>query len=175
MLCVGSSLAVLVIGRIFQGLSAAIVGAVGLALLADTACPKHIGQVMGYVSLASNVAGLIAPLLGGVVYGIGGYYAVFAMCFGLVGVDIAFRSAMIEKKAAALWLDCPEISAGMMPSTTMAEVIDYDRGRNTSSGPVWSHNQAGVQCSSEAVLPLPEKQDYTRLEPSPSYRQSSLF
>ncbi|MCJ1385197.1 hypothetical protein MMC17_008318 [Xylographa soralifera] len=159
MLCVGSSIAVLAIGRIFQGLSAAVVGVVGLALLADTAGPEHIGQVMGYVSLASNVAGLIAPLLGGVVYGKGGYYAVFAMCFGLVGVDIVFRFVMIEKKVAAHWLDSPEIVTGTIPPTSVAGGIEDDREGNSSLGSTGFHNQAGIQCLTEATLPLPEKQD----------------
>ena len=103
MLCVGSSIPILAFGRVLQGLSAAAVGIVGLALLADTAGPEHFGQIMGYVSLASNVAGLVAPLLDGVVYAKGGYYAVFAMCFGLIGFDITFRLAIIEKKSAAQW------------------------------------------------------------------------
>ena len=159
MLCVGSTLAVLAIGRIFQGLSAAVVGIVGLALLADTAGPEHIGQVMGYVSLASNVAGLIAPLLGGVVYGKGGYYAVFAMCFGLVGVDIVFRLLMIEKEVAALWLDPTNSSARSMPSITMQEGMENEQEGKSSPGSAGFYNQASLQCSAEAPIPLSEKQE----------------
>lgn len=43
---------------------------------------------------------LLAPLLGGVVYSHGGYYAVFAMAFGLIAVDILLRLAIIEKRRA---------------------------------------------------------------------------
>jgi len=43
---------------------------------------------------------LLAPLLGGVVYSHAGYYAVFAMAFGLIAVDILLRLAIIEKRRA---------------------------------------------------------------------------
>jgi MFS family permease len=103
MLCVGSSIGVLVAGRLLQGLSAAVVWTVGLALLVDTVGQKEIGQVMGYVSLSVSIAILVAPLLGGVVYARGGYYAVFAMAFALIGLDIVLRLALVEKKIAKKW------------------------------------------------------------------------
>lgn len=103
MLCAGKSLAVLITGRILQGLSAAIVWTVGLALLSDTVSKDAIGQAMGYVGIAFSVGGLAGPLLGGVVYASGGYYAVFAMSFGLIGFDIALRLLLIEKSVAAQW------------------------------------------------------------------------
>ncbi|KAI9880794.1 MAG: hypothetical protein M1830_000230 [Pleopsidium flavum] len=102
-LCVGSSIAVLVVGRLLQGLSAAVVWTVGLALLVDTVGQKEIGQVMGYVSLSMSIAILVAPLLGGVVYARDGYYAVFAMAFALIGLDIVLRLALVEKKIAKKW------------------------------------------------------------------------
>ena len=97
LLCVGSSVAVLALGRLFQGLSAAVVGTMGLALVADTFEQKEIGKAMGYVSLASSIAGFVSPLLGGVVYSQGGYYAVFGMCFGLVSLDLLLRLFVVEK------------------------------------------------------------------------------
>jgi len=103
MLCVGSSIGVLVAGRLLQGLSAAVVWTVGLALLVDTVGQKEIGRVMGYVSLSMSIAILVAPLLGGVVYARGGYYAVFAMAFALIGLDIVLRLALVEKKVARKW------------------------------------------------------------------------
>ena len=104
MLCIGSSVTVLVLGRVCQGFSAAIVWCVGLALLVDTVGQKDIGKVMGYVSISMTLAMLVAPLLGGVVYARAGYYAVFAMAFGLLALDIALRVVMIEKKIAQKWL-----------------------------------------------------------------------
>jgi len=101
---VGSSIAVLLLGRVLQGLSAAVVWIVGLALLVDTVGPESIGYAMGYVGLAMSMGVLLAPLLGGIVFEKGGYNEVFAMCYALIGVDVVLRLVMIEKKVAAKWL-----------------------------------------------------------------------
>ncbi|MCJ1381932.1 hypothetical protein MMC17_005044 [Xylographa soralifera] len=104
MLCVGSSIGVLVTGRLLQGLSAAIVWTVGLALLVDTVGQTDIGQTMGSVFLAMSLAFLVAPLLGGIVYARAGYYAVFYIAFGVIVLDISLRLLLIEKKVARKWL-----------------------------------------------------------------------
>lgn len=67
-LVVGNSLALIVVGRILQGLSAAVVWVVGLALLQDTVGSESIGQAMGYVGIAMSLAYLLGPLLGGIVF-----------------------------------------------------------------------------------------------------------
>ena len=103
MLLVGSSIGVLVAGRLLQGFSAAIVWTVGLALLVDTVGQKDVGQVMGYVSLSMSLAILIAPLLGGIVYARAGYFAVYYMAFGLIALDIVLRLSLVEKKIAKQW------------------------------------------------------------------------
>ena len=103
MLCAGSSLSVLILGRVFQGLSASVVWTVGLALMVDTVKKEDVGQAMGYVASAFSVGALAGPLLGGLVYARAGYYAVFAMGFALIGLDILLRLLLIEKSAAAQW------------------------------------------------------------------------
>ena len=97
LLGIGTTITVLALGRLFQGVSAAIVGTMGLAIVADTFEQKEIGQAMGYVSLASSIAGFMSPLLGGIVYSQGGYYAVFGMCFVLVSLDLLLRLLVVEK------------------------------------------------------------------------------
>ena len=103
MLCVGNSIVVFMIGRVLQGASAAVVWVVGLALLVDTVGQDEVGQAMGYVSLSMSLALLVAPLLGGVVFANAGYYAVFAMAFGLMALDVFLRVVLIEKKVAVRW------------------------------------------------------------------------
>ena len=83
-------------GRILQGMSAAVVWTVGLALLADTVGHEKIGQAMGYVAMSMSVSVLVGPLLGGVVYDKAGFYAVFTMGFGVIGVDIVLRVLLVE-------------------------------------------------------------------------------
>lgn len=100
MLCIGTSIALWIAGRALQGASCAMVWTVGLALLADTVEEDELGKYLGIVSLAMTGGTMIGPLLGGVVYDHGGYYAVFAMAFSLIGLDIVFRIVMVEKKIA---------------------------------------------------------------------------
>ncbi|KAJ8059907.1 hypothetical protein OCU04_011530 [Sclerotinia nivalis] len=90
----------LVVSRMFQGFSAAIVYTVGLALLVDTVGSENIGQWMGTALSCSSVGLIISPLLGGIVYDKAGYMAVFGMAAGLIVIDILLRMLMIEKRTA---------------------------------------------------------------------------
>lgn len=49
MLALGRSVAVLIVARVFQGISAAVVWTVGLAIVLDTVGPKKLGTVIGTV------------------------------------------------------------------------------------------------------------------------------
>lgn len=103
MLCLGRTIGVIAAGRVLQGMSAAVVWVVGLALIVDTVGGDEIGQAMGYVGLAMSLGVLLAPLLGGVVFERAGYYSVWAMAFGLIGLDIVLRLVMVERKIAVRW------------------------------------------------------------------------
>ncbi|KAF6237389.1 hypothetical protein HO173_004279 [Letharia columbiana] len=121
LLCLGTTLALLIIGRLLQGFSAAVVWTVGLALLADTVDHEMIGQAMGYVSMSMSVAVLVAPLLGGVVYARAGYYSVFFMAFGLIVLDIILRVVLVEKKIAKQWVPAEPETSPPSPSKTLSE------------------------------------------------------
>ncbi|KAH8880021.1 MFS general substrate transporter [Thozetella sp. PMI_491] len=103
LLCLGKTIALLIVGRLLQGLSAAIVWSVGLALLADT-MGRNIGYALGYVSIAMSVGLLISPVIGGAVYASLGYYAVYYIAFGVICCDILMRLVLIEKKVARQWI-----------------------------------------------------------------------
>jgi len=107
LLCLGKTIALLVVGRLLQGFSAAVVWSVGLALLVDTA-GNDIGYLMGYVNIAMSVGLLISPVIGGAVYEAAGYYAVYYIAFAIIACDIALRLALIEKKVARRWLVEPD-------------------------------------------------------------------
>lgn len=104
LLCFGTSIAVMVIGRMLQGFSGAVVWSVGLALLADTVGPTGIGEMVAYVSMSLTLAFLLAPLLGGIVFNKGGYFCVFYMSFGMIILDIILRTVLVEKKIAKQWI-----------------------------------------------------------------------
>lgn len=100
MLCVGTTIALFVAGRILQSLSAAIVWTAGVALLADNVEKEDLGMSLGFVSIAMSAGTFLGPLLGGIVYDYGGYYAVYAMAFALIAIDLVLRLVLIERKDA---------------------------------------------------------------------------
>ena len=131
MLCLGSSIGLLVAGRFLQGIAAAIVWTAGLALLADTVGQQDIGQAMGYVSLSMSFAMLVAPLLGGVVYAKTGYYSVYYMAFGLIGVDIFLRLALVETKIARKWIN-PGLQQSSLPPTLLEDLYSSNTIKSPS-------------------------------------------
>ena len=121
LLCFGTALWMLVVARLLQGFAASAVYTAGLALIADTVDANQVGswQVkpaqnvslhslqmrrIGFVLSGMNFGALIAPFLAGIVYARVGYYAVFGMILGLIGVDFLLRAVMIEKRTARKWL-----------------------------------------------------------------------
>jgi MFS family permease len=131
MLCLARTVALLVVGRLLQGLAAAVVWTVGTALLVDTVGQKDIGQTLGYVSLSMSLGILVAPLLGGVVYNKAGYYAVYYMAFGLIVLDIILRLSLIEKKIARQW-DVDEVTDSI--DISGRDMTDADE-KKTEAGP----------------------------------------
>lgn len=104
LLALMKNVTMMIIGRVFQGLTGALTWTVGLALIVDTVNVRHVGQVMGWISGTMSWATLSAPLAGGIVYAKSGWYPVWAMCFALVAGDIALRFFIIEKKVARSWI-----------------------------------------------------------------------
>lgn len=152
-LAAGRSIALFIVGRILQGMSAAIVWVVGLSVIVDTVGQKNVGQFMGYVSIAMSLGLLIAPLLGGIVFDQAGYMAVFAMCFGLLGVDVVLRLLMIERKVAKKWI--PSLDSRKPSISNLCEQYHRDRPgtpRTTASqkslGNGRSRSTSGTLCGS---------------------------
>lgn len=101
LLGVGQSVAALVIARILQGTSAAIVWTVGLAMVLDTVGPENLGKVIGSIFSFISIGELLAPVLGGVLYDKTGYGGVFGVSAGILAVDFIMRLLVVEKKVAA--------------------------------------------------------------------------
>ncbi|KAM3425125.1 hypothetical protein BST61_g7088 [Cercospora zeina] len=150
LLCAGRSIGEFAAARVLQGVSAAVVWVTGLALLVDTVGPDEIGAAMGYVGLAMSLAILMAPLLGGVVFAKAGYYAVYAMAFGLILLDLVLRFAMIERKVAKQWL----------PDLELPEILE-----KTDSNQL-EEPENGNSC--EKAADEPEKQPVPEVESRPS-------
>jgi MFS family permease len=101
LLAFGQTIAVLAVARILQGISAAVVWTVGLAMVLDTVGPEHLGKVIGSIFSFISTGELLAPVLGGVLYSKTGYVGVFGVGAGILVVDFVMRILVIEKKVAA--------------------------------------------------------------------------
>ncbi|KAI1418428.1 MFS general substrate transporter [Hypoxylon sp. FL1857] len=129
LLCFGNSIGLLVLGRLLQGFSAAIVWSVGCALLVDT-MDSAVGVAMGYVGISMSVGLLIAPVIGGAVYSAVGYYPVYYIAFGVVAVDILLRLFMIEKKVARQWIDEDQCTR---PTEMEANQVDVEAATSSAA------------------------------------------
>lgn len=101
MLALGQTVAVLVVARILQGVSAAIVWTVGLAMALDTAGQQDLGKVIGPIFSFTSVGELMAPILGGALYDKTGHGGVFGAGAGALTLDFSMRLLVVEKKVAA--------------------------------------------------------------------------
>ncbi|KAL8976540.1 MAG: hypothetical protein Q9205_007467 [Flavoplaca limonia] len=103
MLFLGQSVPVLILARVLQGVSGAVVWTIGLALLLDTVGPANLGKTVGSIFGFISIGELAAPVLGGVVYKKAGYPGVFGIGFAILAIDFIMRLLLIEKKTAAKW------------------------------------------------------------------------
>lgn len=100
LLAVGRSIGVLVVARVLQGMSGAVVWTVGLAMVLDTVGPGDLGKVVGGLMGFVSVGVLVGPVLGGVLYEKSGYGGVFGLGAGVLVVDFVMRVLVVEKKVA---------------------------------------------------------------------------
>lgn len=107
LLAVGQSIAVLAIARFLQGASGGVVWTIGMAIIIETVGQENLGKTMGTVFSFISVAGLFAPIIGGLLYARSGYNGVFGLGLGLIAIDLILRLLMIEKKAGAVYDDTP--------------------------------------------------------------------
>jgi len=93
----------LVLGRVLQGCSSAVVWTVGMAVLADTLPTEQLGFAMGTIGSIEAFAMVAAPFLGGTIFDQFGFEAVFYFLGILLLIDIILRLLMIERADARKW------------------------------------------------------------------------
>lgn len=163
-LTLGQTLPLLIIGRLLQGVSAAIVWTAGIALLVDTiGSQKDIGYALGFVTLSMSAGLLVAPLLGGVVFSKGGFYQVFAMCFGLLAIDVVCRLFMIERKVAKKWLPYLDSRRPSMSALSAQQSQIASRLQSGATTP-----RTGLECSSSTISSGDSKTRSHDFEPTPT-------
>jgi MFS family permease len=90
----------IVVARIFQGLSAGVVYTAGLTLMVHTIESHELGPWIGFGLSGMNFGVLVSPTLGGIVYEKAGFYSVFLMGLGVVLINLIFILLIIDRKAA---------------------------------------------------------------------------
>ncbi|KAJ5178021.1 Major facilitator superfamily domain general substrate transporter [Penicillium coprophilum] len=90
----------IIVARVFQGLSASVVYTAGLTLLVDTIESHELGPWIGFGLSGMNFGVLVSPTLGGIVYEKAGFYPVFIMGLGVVVVNLILILLMIDRTAA---------------------------------------------------------------------------
>lgn len=119
--------------RILQGLGAAIMMAMALAMVGDTVAPERTGRVMGLLGTMSAVGTAMGPSVGGVLLALWGWRSLFmvGVPLGLLAAALAYRyvpsdrahtsvSATLSLRTA--WHDRP-LRAGLVMSALIAAVI----------------------------------------------------
>ncbi|KAL8809448.1 MAG: hypothetical protein Q9223_007926, partial [Gallowayella weberi] len=92
------NISMLLVARILQGLSSAVVSTVGYAILFDVVGSEKIGRALGFVSMCQSFGLLVGPAIGGILYEQGGYFSTFIPAFLLIIIEIALRFLMVVKK-----------------------------------------------------------------------------
>lgn len=183
LLCFMKNVAMLILGRIFQGMTSALTWSVGLALVVDTVSSERVGQAMGWVGIALSLGTLTSPLLGGIVYGKAGYYEVWVMCFAIIVVDMVLRVLVIEKKDAAKWLNRTDTTASRMPHASDSDSTDtaITTTTTTTTNTTAAATAAAGSAAAAARVPphtappragVADKSSHRRL---PSYDDESLM
>ena len=170
LLCFGTSLPVLIVGRLLQGFASAVVWVIGFALLADTFGTRDAGLSVGVAVLGWTVATLVGPVLGGVAYAKAGYFAVFYMAFGLIALDAVLRLAMIERKVAARWLETENEHEEDRPN----HQVDIDPEKTLPQ--TGSAQTQEVPCTPQSATPFSTSRGSTPAEepPRPQSRSPML-
>ncbi|KOS41246.1 hypothetical protein ACN38_g7882 [Penicillium nordicum] len=140
---------VIIVARIFQGLSAGVVYTAGLTLLVDTIESHELGPWVGFGLSGMNFGVLVSPTLGGIVYEKAGFYPVFIMGLGVVLINLVLILLMIDRKTAAKYRghnDSTESSSlpnGNSPRSAIANgkrrLSTVEEGDSTITTPLLSH------------------------------------
>ncbi|OQE12192.1 hypothetical protein PENVUL_c001G00055 [Penicillium vulpinum] len=109
-----------IIARVLQGAATAMVSVAGLSIVTDAVDKASLGQMIGFLGTAMTLGFMSGPLLSGLVYEVGGFYAVIGMAFGIVALDFFLRLAVVERRIAERWLcltdgEAPSQENGYIP------------------------------------------------------------
>ncbi|KAJ5919674.1 hypothetical protein N7454_009509 [Penicillium verhagenii] len=94
--------------KVLQGAATAMLTVAGLEILTEAVDKHQTGEMIGYISTAMILGFICGSPMGGIIFELGGYYTIFGIAFGLIGLDMVLRLSIVEKKVAARWRSLPE-------------------------------------------------------------------
>jgi MFS family permease len=112
---VTQSIPLLIIIRIFHGLSIAAFTTAYSALIVDLAPEHNRGEVIGYMSLVNPVGVALGPAIGGLLQAWAGYTPLFLAAAGLGGLGLF----------GLLWVDAPPVQDRLRSPVTRGESITW--------------------------------------------------
>lgn len=90
------SLAVLLLGRVLQGIAGSAVWIVGFATAADTVHESDMGKVMGVIMSFASAGVISGPMVSGILLDSVGYWLTWSVPLGILLIDVMARLLMIE-------------------------------------------------------------------------------
>lgn len=88
----------LFVGRFFQCIVSNALWIVGMATMAENIGTEHMGKIAGFSSTLTSAGTTAGPVLAGLLFAAGGYWAAWAGAAAFLVVDIIMRLLMIEKE-----------------------------------------------------------------------------
>ncbi|GIZ41561.1 hypothetical protein CKM354_000486100 [Cercospora kikuchii] len=167
LLFLGTTVPVLVLARILQGISAGFVWTIGLALCLETVGPENLGKTIGSIFSFIAVGALAAPILGGVLYEKTGIKGVFALGASILAVDFIMRLLVIEKKIAnKYYADDPSTVSDL--NTTRANGETNGQSQDTEAQPNGDTNDEeqpllGGKHPDDTYYKLKPREEYPKL------------
>ncbi|PVG02160.1 MFS general substrate transporter [Serendipita vermifera] len=160
----------MVLARVIQGASSAVVWMLSFALLCDTVPEEIIARQLGIVMMGMTLGLLVAPPIGGIMSEKLGYRSPFILSMSVCAFDFIGRLLIIEKDEAAKWAEdtSPEVRQEANPDT--ASVKSRERSQLSPLkvlGQLLRSKRASIAILNGTVL--------TMLEPTLPLRLQDLY
>jgi MFS family permease len=125
-------IAILILARLVQGAGAAVMMALTLSFVAETAPPERTGSVMGLLGTMSAVGTALGPSLGGFLIALLGWQSIFFLCAGLGSIALTLNLRHLPADGAAragASFDVPGMALLAFSLTGYALAMTLEKGR----------------------------------------------
>ncbi|WVQ82530.1 hypothetical protein IAT38_004659 [Cryptococcus sp. DSM 104549] len=93
----------MILSRVMQGASNAVVWSVGFALICENVEEKNIGRQVGFAMSGLSIGQTIGPPIGGALYDRLGWHAPFIFCIIICAIDLIMRLFVLERSDLRKW------------------------------------------------------------------------